>query len=215
MPPLDFSSLPHDDAPPGATTEPPPYALTCETCGTPLLYSGRGRKPRFCDEHKPARSNSGNTGRGRNADKELDQACTTLADLYDVTVLPLALLSPEAANVWSMQIDGLNSRNRTILANNRDLVRKINSAGAKGGTTAFVLSHLFAATPVALVLIGAATQRRAARRADAAASDGTTYMAQQVSDDDRPSWLRDMDADTMPDETMPPFDLDSETFHRT
>lgn len=36
----------------------------CEDCGTPLFYSGRGRPPRFCDEHKPvspSRSRSGTT----------------------------------------------------------------------------------------------------------------------------------------------------------
>lgn len=30
--------------------------LRCETCGTPLTYGGRGRKPRFCADHKPTRA---------------------------------------------------------------------------------------------------------------------------------------------------------------
>ena len=29
--------------------------LRCETCATPLTWSGRGRKPKFCPEHKPGR----------------------------------------------------------------------------------------------------------------------------------------------------------------
>jgi hypothetical protein len=32
--------------------------LTCETCGLALNYSGRGRKPRFCSDHKPGRKES-------------------------------------------------------------------------------------------------------------------------------------------------------------
>ncbi len=36
-------------------TTPGAAGLTCETCGLPLHYGGRGRKPRFCDEHKPNR----------------------------------------------------------------------------------------------------------------------------------------------------------------
>lgn len=27
---------------------------SCLTCGRPLTYSGRGRKPKYCDDHKPA-----------------------------------------------------------------------------------------------------------------------------------------------------------------
>lgn len=39
------------------TTAPAGYGdtpdLACETCGAPLTYSGRGRRPRFCAQHKP------------------------------------------------------------------------------------------------------------------------------------------------------------------
>ena len=34
----------------------PNRALTCEVCGKDLTYGGRGRKPRFCDAHKPGRT---------------------------------------------------------------------------------------------------------------------------------------------------------------
>lgn len=35
--------------------------LTCEVCGKELTYSGRGRKPKRCDEHKPNRTTSTGT----------------------------------------------------------------------------------------------------------------------------------------------------------
>lgn len=44
-------------------TVPGANGLTCETCGMPLHYGGRGRKPRFCDEHKPNRKAVDSTGR--------------------------------------------------------------------------------------------------------------------------------------------------------
>ena len=37
----------------------------CETCGAGLVYSGRGRKPRFCDAHKPAPSRTVKRPAGR------------------------------------------------------------------------------------------------------------------------------------------------------
>lgn len=57
--------------------------FTCETCGEPLSYSGRGRYPRFCDEHKPGKgsSNSGGTRKGRgegNIEASMDQLYTML-----------------------------------------------------------------------------------------------------------------------------------------
>lgn len=36
----------------------PVSEFTCKTCGTPLYYSGRGRKPQYCEEHKKSRSTS-------------------------------------------------------------------------------------------------------------------------------------------------------------
>lgn len=47
-----------DDIPP--TTE---DDLTCEVCGKPLIYGGRGRKPTRCDEHKRNKATGGGTRR--------------------------------------------------------------------------------------------------------------------------------------------------------
>jgi hypothetical protein len=45
--------------------------LTCETCGLALNYGGRGRKPRFCSDHKPgARSATGSTPAKRKRGKK-------------------------------------------------------------------------------------------------------------------------------------------------
>lgn len=34
--------------------------LVCVTCGTPLEYSGRGAKPKYCDKHKRSRAGTSN-----------------------------------------------------------------------------------------------------------------------------------------------------------
>ena len=39
---------------PQTDSKPPiSHELVCEKCGTELVYSGRGRKPKFCPEHRP------------------------------------------------------------------------------------------------------------------------------------------------------------------
>lgn len=38
--------------------------FTCQTCGKPLTYSGRGRKPKFCEDHK---TRTASVGKRRNS----------------------------------------------------------------------------------------------------------------------------------------------------
>lgn len=160
-----------DDAPDypsgGPATDTPPGDLACEHpgCGRPLYYAGRGRKPRFCDEHKTSSksSSSSTASRGRVSDKDLENACSTLATLYDTVTIPVTLLNPIAGAVWVDQIEGLNERNRKILATNKDLVKKINSLGERGGNTAFAISHIVAITPVCLTIYGSIAAGRAAK----------------------------------------------------
>ena len=189
---LDFGNGP--GGPPPPPDDAPDAPLTCEVCGTPLHYAGRGRKPRFCDEHKSSSSkSSGSTGtsrpRGSVSDKELAQACENLAAVYDIACMPLAILSPNAANLWIQNASKLNQQNRQTLANNKELVRKINSAGQRGGSFAFILTHVIAVAPVVAVLAsdarGAAARARAARAEEEAAYGGP-YEGQHAAYDQGP-----------------------------
>lgn len=48
--------------------------LACVTCGKPLIYSGHGRKPKYCDEHKRATSAPKKSGRnGAVVDRAIDE----------------------------------------------------------------------------------------------------------------------------------------------
>lgn len=200
---LDF------DTPPGASSssgpsDTPPSDLTCETCGVGLYYAGRGRKPRFCEDHKTSSSKASGsttgTKRGKVSDQELNDAVSNLSDLYDLIGLPLSIVSPPAAQMWEFQVQGnaeleftgLNDRNRRYLANNKKLVQRINQRGDQGSTIAFVGAQIFAIAPVMLILYGTMTQSRAQRAQQRAASAPP------------PSPHYDYDAD--------PVDIDQEVF---
>jgi hypothetical protein len=67
------------------TDDDTPDGLVCEVCGVPLAYSGRGRKPKYCEDHR-SRSGS-NTGpriptaggsRASGKDARLRQDLTTM-----------------------------------------------------------------------------------------------------------------------------------------
>lgn len=158
---LDFGHGHSHDTPP---PPPPPGGgigadstdFTCEVCGVPLSYSGRGRKPKFCDEHKSSRPSSGGTGArsgsGTVPERELNQALANLDSAYEAMLMPLYMASGDAAELWQIKREKLNASNRTFLSNNRKLVKALNSTGEKTGTVGFVVSHVFAVVPVALLV---------------------------------------------------------------
>jgi len=165
---LDFGPPPNDPVT-SFVDESPDF--TCEVCNTPLIYSGRGRKPKFCDEHKSTSKNTTRTGSPKTVpDKELAQACDNLRLMYETALMPLMVFSPSGAAVWATKIDALDQSNRQFLANNRDLVKRINSAGNKGGTFGFIAAHVFAILPVAgairMDLMSGAAQRAERRAAE-------------------------------------------------
>lgn len=152
--------------------------LVCQypECTTPLSYGGRGRRPVYCADHKGGRAKESSSSRtdssshtrrksGAVPERELEQACNNLNTLYQSLLMPLMLVSQDGAQVWSDQIDSLDKSNHTFLANNRKLVRQINSTGEKSGTVGFVMAHLFAVTPVVLVAYADVTHRRREARA--------------------------------------------------
>lgn len=50
---LSAETTPADDAPPIGD-----YEHACVVCGVELTYAGRGRKPKYCAEHKPTAAKS-------------------------------------------------------------------------------------------------------------------------------------------------------------
>lgn len=69
-----------DGDPTQPSQQSPQYEYSCEVCGTELHYGGRGRKPRFCDEHK--RSNRSASSGGRSSGKNIDTLISQIQDIY-------------------------------------------------------------------------------------------------------------------------------------
>lgn len=124
--------------------------LVCEVCGTGLFYSGRGRKPKRCEEHKVQRASAATPGRRAGADVEA--ALAVLDGMYQGVTMALFMVSSAAASTWSSNAEMLQAQNRLILTADRELTKKVNKAGAAGGQTAFILAHVVALVPVGMVI---------------------------------------------------------------
>lgn len=126
-----------DDEPFIVTSDDP----TCEVCGTPLDYSGRGRKPKYCAVHKKSAPKTTASSGRRSATREVDTALASLDQLNGILVTGLFLLSPSAAQHFSANGPALEARNKTILEANPDLARKIATATGKTGPLGLIISY--------------------------------------------------------------------------
>lgn len=141
-------SSPADDADTPITST----DLTCEVCGTPLLYGGRGRKPKFCDEHKQQSTSSGT--RRRSSNRDVDAAMAALGSAHSSLSFLLMLMAGDAAVAWEANRPALDERNRGILEADPKLAKRLATAASKGGGPALVLSHLIAVAPAAGIAYG-------------------------------------------------------------
>lgn len=139
----DYAEVPVPDDPPPASDDP-----TCLECGVPLIYGGRGRKPKWCDEHKPKRS-SGSSGGRKSGD--VAQATAILDGMYSGVTMALMALSPNAARDWNARIPDLQQTNAVILAGDKKLCQSICKMGQGGGRLAFAAAHIMAIAPVAII----------------------------------------------------------------
>lgn len=74
-----------------------PEILVCEVCGVQLDYSGKGRKPRFCADHKQTRTASGAAPRGRNTTwKGANDVERNLIAGLDMLLLPAIAMDADA-----------------------------------------------------------------------------------------------------------------------
>lgn len=107
---LGFTDTVPDSGNPSPTAD-----LTCEVCGTGLSYGGRGRKPRFCDEHKPARGKG--SGR-RSGGPIVDRAITEIGVLYGFAGQGVKFIDPAAGELIYDQRGKLAESYRLLLETN-------------------------------------------------------------------------------------------------
>lgn len=123
--------------------------LSCEVCGVPLVYSGRGRKPKFCENHKPNKSRNSTSPR---SNSDVNTALQVMETSYSGLSLLLRLTSPRAAEVWESSHDNLMETNRQAFIADKKLCQRIVKLGQTSGTGMFIGAHVFALAPVLMVV---------------------------------------------------------------
>jgi len=131
-----------DDTPAGSE-------YSCEICGAPLEYGGRGRKPTRCEDHKRKTAakprSSAPTG-------DVRSALAVMESMYGAVSLGLLMVSPQSASVWGSQIESLQASNALVLAGDKALCKSICRLGERSGKAMFFSAHVMAAVPVAIAL---------------------------------------------------------------
>lgn len=117
----------------------------CETCDTVLYYGGRGRHPRFCDDHKPGKATSGpRVGTSMKAIED------SLVQMYGFLGMGVAMFDPFAGMTITSDAEKL-AASWIVLANSNPKVKKfLQKATTGGGIGAVLIAHAMVAVPIAL-----------------------------------------------------------------
>lgn len=103
---------------------------SCVVCAAPLEYTGRGRKPKYCAEHKPSRGQSAVSGK---SSAIVNRAIDELTVLYGVLGQGIKFRQPLAGELIFQQRDKLAESYRMMLETNsrfRRLFQKIETSAA-------------------------------------------------------------------------------------
>lgn len=138
--------------------------LTCEVCGKALVYSGRGRKPKFCDEHKQSRSSSPRTSSAPRSTGNVNSALQVMETGYAGLSVMLRLFSPTAAVQWESSHDSLIETDRQAFTADPKLAQRIAKLGQTSGTAMFIGAHVFALAPVVMIVRADIQNRQAERQ---------------------------------------------------
>ena len=168
---FDFATA---DVPTDIPTDIPPpsnFDYSCETCGRELFYAGKGRHPRFCDEHKTGsktrgKGSGGNVVLARQASAVLSQlnGLITLGLMAPVTAIGLPL--PETATALAGTSDVFDEQTYNALLTDPDLCRAIMRGGGASGKVALLIAYGMLAAAVVPVGMAEHKERRAAANAN-------------------------------------------------
>lgn len=143
--------MPRDVAPP--TTDGP----TCQVCGIPLEYAGRGRKPTRCAEHKRGgggnakKAASNSTALGKQAAAVLGQLNGLLATGLMLAPMPYRLT--ETASAIANANDGFEEAAAKALSSDPKLAKLILKGGEASGKVALIIAYGMLAGAVAPVAV--------------------------------------------------------------
>lgn len=128
--------------------------LACEVCGIELHYAGRGRKPRYCADHKPSNKTASKspTKRGRKPVKSRE-GLQTFGSLvwgmagYNVSITAGTPGQVAVGNVMQLQAADAGKRLARLLGPTLDRMGwldRISSGGPAGDIAALVLPPMLA-----------------------------------------------------------------------
>ena len=162
------------DVPPDDESPPTPFEYACETCGKELHYGGRGRKPKYCDEHKRGGSTTPRKNLGKN-DVLAAQATEALCQMNSISAIGLMMFGlPTTASAINNAHDSFREQAYNALLTDPDLCRKILKGGTGSGKIALVIAYGMlgaAVVPVAHMEIKEKRAERDRLRAEAAEDD--------------------------------------------
>ena len=143
--------------------------LACEVCGETLEYSGRGRKPKYCASHKPARGRA-DTPTVKTAGKPNSKAREAAGVLAQVnglvavglSVAPGAWRMPATASAIAEANEAFEEAAARALAADPKLTTLILRAGQVSGGVSLLIAYGAFGIAVAPVAVMEARANRAA-----------------------------------------------------
>ena len=133
---------------PGEQGNPVPQTadLSCEFCGTGLIYAGRGAKPRFCDDHKRPQDRGEKpdakpVGRPSGKGLRVANAIDSLTFVYNVAGTGLGYVDPVASKVVTQNASKLAESYRRMLETNDKFLKLFETADEKMAWLPIVITH--------------------------------------------------------------------------
>ena len=157
---IPADALPRDEAPPSA------FEYACQTCGKELHYGGRGRKPKFCDEHKKGGSSNTVSRKGGNV-QLATQAADALVQLNSLCAMGLMLAHlPETAGALASTEEGFRQQAINSLITDPALCKTILKAGTTSGKVSLLIAYAMLASAVVPVAVVEVKEAQALKAAD-------------------------------------------------
>lgn len=148
-----FDDTPIPDAPPISDIAPSTsHDLHCKTCGVPLEYSGRGRKPMYCPQHRKASGGSGSaTARTTKKNAELAAAATeSLVQVNSLVGMGLMLAQmPATASAIAAREEAFRVQAYAALQTDPALCQQILRAGQASARMTLIIAYASMAGAVA------------------------------------------------------------------
>lgn len=138
-------SVSDGDIPP----ETPPLSFndtefSCKVCGKELFYSGRGRHPQYCDDHKPNRAN--NTAPKTSGN--MTALRTSLTEMYMFVGMGVTVIDPTDGMTITASAEKLADSWITLANSNPKVKKFLFKITTGGGIGAVIIAHAMVAIPI-------------------------------------------------------------------